>query len=47
VALKIFEVIERDNLAANARHTGEFLKAELQRSCTHFPKSCKASAASD
>jgi acetylornithine aminotransferase/acetylornithine/N-succinyldiaminopimelate aminotransferase len=37
VALKIFEVIERDRLADNARHTGEFLKSELQRMVGQYP----------
>lgn len=31
VALRIFEVIERDHLDAHAREMGSFLKAELQR----------------
>ena len=31
VALKVLEVIERDQLAENARSTGEFLKSALQR----------------
>ena len=38
VALKIFEVIERENLAENARQTGEFLLAELQKLQERFPK---------
>ncbi len=38
VALKILEVIERDKLAANARQTGEFLKAELQRLVNTYPQ---------
>jgi len=37
VALKIFEVIERDRLADNARQTGEFLKAGLQRLVDTYP----------
>ncbi len=37
VANKIFEIIERDRLADNARATGEFLKAELQRVANEFP----------
>ena len=37
VANKIFEVIERDQLADHARHTGEFLKSELQRVADEFP----------
>lgn len=36
VANKIFEVIERDRLADNARNTGEFLKNELQRLANEF-----------
>jgi acetylornithine/N-succinyldiaminopimelate aminotransferase len=38
VALKILEVIERDRLAENARETGDFLKAELQRLVNTYPK---------
>jgi acetylornithine/N-succinyldiaminopimelate aminotransferase len=38
VANKIFEVIERDHLANNARTTGEFLKSELQRLANEFPQ---------
>src|SRR2546430_10531218 len=41
VALKIFEVIERENLAANARETGHFLLRELQRVQQRFPKIVK------
>lgn len=37
VANKIFEVIERDRLADNARNTGEFLKSELQKLANEFP----------
>jgi acetylornithine aminotransferase/acetylornithine/N-succinyldiaminopimelate aminotransferase len=37
VANKIFEVIERDRLADNARHTGEFLKNELQKLADEYP----------
>ena len=37
VALKILEVIERDRLADNARVTGEFLKAGLQRLVAAYP----------
>ena len=37
VANKIFEVIERDRLADNARHTGEFLKSELNKLTEEFP----------
>ncbi|HEY0549177.1 MAG TPA: acetylornithine transaminase [Verrucomicrobiae bacterium] len=41
VANKIFEVIERDRLADNARVTGEFLKTELQRIASEFPSVIK------
>ena len=41
VALKIFDVIERDNLAANARATGEFLLNELKRLQQRFPQVVK------
>ena len=37
VALKILEVIERDNLAANARALGGWLKAELERLARTYP----------
>lgn len=37
VANKIFEVIERDRLAENARDTGEFLKSELLKLAKEFP----------
>lgn len=37
VALKILEVIERDNLAANARELGGWLKAELERLARTYP----------
>ena len=43
VANKIFEVIERDRLADNARHTGEFLKGELNKLAGEFPHVVKAS----
>jgi acetylornithine aminotransferase/acetylornithine/N-succinyldiaminopimelate aminotransferase len=42
VALKIFEVIERDGLADNTRDTGEFLKAELKRLVNTYPKVLKS-----
>ena len=42
VANKIFEVIERDRLADNARHTGDWLKSELQRLASEFPHIIKA-----
>ena len=38
VALKIFDVIERENLAANARETGDFLLRELQKLQQRFSK---------
>src|SRR5437868_1467342 len=41
VALKIFDVIERDNLAGNARGTGDFLLRELQKVQQRFPKVVK------
>jgi acetylornithine/N-succinyldiaminopimelate aminotransferase len=41
VALKIFEVIERENLAGNARSIGDFLLAELQKLQEKFPKIVK------
>ena len=41
VALKIFEVIERENLAANARDSGDFLLRELQTVQQRFPKVVK------
>ncbi|HEX4639105.1 MAG TPA: aspartate aminotransferase family protein [Chthoniobacterales bacterium] len=42
VALKIFEVIERGNLVANARGIGQFLLSELQKLQTRFPNVVKA-----
>ncbi len=41
VALKIFEVIERENLADNARETGAFLLGELQKVQQRFPNIVK------
>lgn len=41
VALKIFDVIERENLAANARGTGAFLLRELQTVQQRFAKVVK------
>jgi acetylornithine/N-succinyldiaminopimelate aminotransferase len=41
VALKIFDVIERDNLAGNARETGDFLLRELEKVQQRFPKVVK------
>jgi acetylornithine aminotransferase/acetylornithine/N-succinyldiaminopimelate aminotransferase len=37
VALKVLEVIERDQLAENAREIGSFITAELQRLIRKFP----------
>ena len=37
VALKIFEVIEREKLADNARKTGDYLKQQLQRLADIYP----------
>jgi acetylornithine aminotransferase/acetylornithine/N-succinyldiaminopimelate aminotransferase len=37
VALKVLEVIERDELAENAREIGNFITAELQRLIRKFP----------
>jgi acetylornithine/N-succinyldiaminopimelate aminotransferase len=37
VALKVFDVIERDRLDENARTVGEFLKSELQRIARTHP----------
>jgi acetylornithine aminotransferase/acetylornithine/N-succinyldiaminopimelate aminotransferase len=42
VALKIFEVIERDHLAKNARSMGEFLQVELQRLLLKYPQLLKS-----
>ena len=42
VALKVFEVIERDQLADNARRLGDWLKAELERLVRSFPQVLKA-----
>jgi predicted acetylornithine/succinylornithine family transaminase len=41
VALKIFEVIERENLAGHARDTGDFFLRELQTVQQRFPKAVK------
>lgn len=38
VALKVFQVIERDGLAGRARKTGNFLSAELSNLAVKFPK---------
>ena len=42
VALKVFEIIERDKLADNARVLGEFLQSELQRLAVQFPHVIKS-----
>ncbi len=41
VANKVFEVIERDRLADNARATGAWLKAELEQLAAQFPQVIK------
>src|SRR6266403_1959410 len=41
VALKIFDVLERDNLAGNARDTGDFLLRELQKVQQRLPRVVK------
>jgi acetylornithine aminotransferase/acetylornithine/N-succinyldiaminopimelate aminotransferase len=38
VALKILDIIERDDLATNARRIGDFLLAELQALSREYPK---------
>ena len=38
VALKVLEVVQRDHLADNARHTGEFLRAQLARLAAAYPR---------
>ena len=42
VALKVFEIIERENLGENARTVGEFLKSELLKLSQKYPKVIKA-----
>lgn len=42
VALKVFDVIERDRLDENARNTGEFLKNELHRLAAAHPNVIKS-----
>lgn len=37
VALKVFDVIQRENLPENARRLGEFIKAELTRMSQAYP----------
>jgi acetylornithine/succinyldiaminopimelate/putrescine aminotransferase len=41
VALKIFEVIERERLDENARKLGEWLKRELERLAKNYPSVVK------
>ena len=41
VALKVLEIIERDQLADNAREIGSFMTAELQRLIRKFPSVLK------
>lgn len=41
VALKVLEVIHRDNLADNARRLGDFLKAELSAIAAKYPNVLK------
>jgi acetylornithine/N-succinyldiaminopimelate aminotransferase len=41
VALRIFDVIERENLAANVRGVGKFLLSELEKLQERFPKVLK------
>jgi acetylornithine/N-succinyldiaminopimelate aminotransferase len=41
VALKVFEVIERDHLADNARNLGAWIKGELQRLVNTYPATLK------
>jgi acetylornithine/N-succinyldiaminopimelate aminotransferase len=42
VALKVFEVIERDDLADNARERGEFLKTGLEHIAQKYPSTIQA-----
>lgn len=42
VANKVFEVIERDRLAENARETGAWMKAELEKLAAQFPHIIKS-----
>ena len=42
VANKVFEVIERDKLADNARETGGWMKAELEQLAAQFPQVIKS-----
>jgi len=42
VALRVFEVIEREGLAENARRTGEFLRTALQKLVDAYPTVLKS-----
>lgn len=42
VALKVFEVIERDGLAEHVRNLGDWLRDELQRLVTTYPQVLKS-----
>jgi acetylornithine/N-succinyldiaminopimelate aminotransferase len=42
VALKVFEVIERDHLAENARQLGGWIKSELERLAGMYPRLVKS-----
>ncbi len=42
VANKVFEVIERDRLADNARETGAWMKTELEKLAAQFPQVIKS-----
>ncbi len=42
VALKVFDVIERDGLAQNARELGEWIKCDLQRMVETYPSVLKS-----
>lgn len=42
VANKVFEVIERDRLADNARETGAWMKSELEKLAAQFPQVIKS-----
>lgn len=42
VALKVFEVIEKENLADHVRETGEFIKGELLKLAEKYPQAIKA-----
>src|ERR1700733_7288430 len=43
VALKIFEVVEREKMADNARHLGAWMQSELDRLATTYPGVVKRS----